>query len=58
MGYSTPKKQLDLKEFLSQTGKKSTRRQFTFRSTQTPEPAETAEDASPERAAHDTTTGD
>lgn len=44
MGYSTPKKPLDLKEFLSQPGKKSMRRQFTFRSTQEEEPDDAAQD--------------
>ena len=33
MGYSTPKKPLDLKEFLSQPGKKNMRRSFGYRST-------------------------
>ena len=43
MGYSTPKKQLDLKEFLSQPGKKTGRRQFQFRSSQNE--AESSDDA-------------
>lgn len=46
MGYSTPKKPLDLKEFLSQPGKKNMRRSFGYRSTSpapAPEPEETAE---------------
>ena len=38
MGYSTPKKQLDLKEFLSQPAKQRPKRTFGFRSR--PEPAD------------------
>lgn len=53
MGYSTPKKQLDLKEFLSHPGKKNTRQPFNFRSAQSTkvdpaaeaEPAEAADTA-------------
>lgn len=42
MGYSTPKKQLDLKEFLSTPGKKNMRRPFGYRSRQeTPEVEDT-----------------
>lgn len=55
MGYSTPKKQLDLKEFLSQPGKKSMRRQFTFRSTQAEEPDEAGGDDTPGEAIRDAT---
>lgn len=42
MGYSTPKKPLDLKEFLSQPGKKNMRRSFGYRST-SPAPEAPAE---------------
>lgn len=51
MGYSTPKKQLDLKDFLSQPGKKNTRRTFGYRNpsaeTQTPAPEATETDPEP-----------
>lgn len=54
MGYSTPKKQLDLKDFLSQPGKKVSRRSFGYRSVRetTPDP----EDQSP--ASDDASSGD
>ena len=40
MGYSTPKKQLDLKEFLSTPGKKPFNRGFSYRGRQQPSPTE------------------
>ena len=60
MGYSTPKKQLDLKDFLSQPGKKNTRRTFGYRNPRetTDTPAETPavepETAEPETAEPET----
>lgn len=44
MGYSTPKKQLDLKEFLSTPGKKPHNRGFSYRGRQ---PSNSVEDTSP-----------
>ncbi|MCB1344083.1 hypothetical protein [Pararhodobacter sp.] len=40
MGYSTPKKQLDLKEFLSMPGRKPLNRAFSYRGRQTQAPVE------------------
>lgn len=48
MGYSTPKKQLDLKEFLSHPGKKNTRQPFNFRSAQSSKAEEAEETTSAE----------
>jgi len=45
VGYSTPKKQLDLKEFLSHPGKKSNRQPFNFRSAQSTKVEEVVEAA-------------
>ena len=44
MGYSTPKKQLDLKEFLSTPGKRPFNRSFSYRGRQT---SSSPEDTSP-----------
>jgi len=44
MGYSTPKKQLDLKEFLSQPAKKTSFKR-TFGNRPRPKPAEKTDDA-------------
>lgn len=58
MGYSTPKKQLDLKEFLSTPGKKPFNRGFTYRgrqSTSTPDNTSTIDtgDSTPPASAKD-----
>ncbi|MCA2013504.1 hypothetical protein LCM17_18585 [Cereibacter sphaeroides] len=44
MGYSTPKKQLDLKEFLSTPGKKPFNRSFSYKGRQ---PLTAPDDTSP-----------
>jgi len=49
MGYSTPKKQLDLKEFLSQPAKKATYKR-TFGNRPKPKPADPVEDAGSAKA--------
>lgn len=51
VGYSTPKKQLDLKEFLSHPGKKSNRQPFNFRSAQSTKVEEVVEAAPAETEA-------
>ena len=51
MGYSTPKKPLDLKELLSQPGKKPSRKRFTYVSPRRSVPVETQEEDIPSEVA-------